>query len=66
MGLSWFRIKMVIIVPVLCTSQGYNETNEVVGVKIPVTCRAMCKSKELWEIKMERIRRTNVLFIPIH
>ena len=42
-GLSWFRIETVIIIPVLCASQGYNETNEVIGVKTPITCRVVCK-----------------------
>lgn len=42
-GLSWFMINTVIVTLVLYTSQGYNNTNEVIGVKMPITCRAVCK-----------------------
>lgn len=33
----------VIITPVLYISQSYNDTNEVIGMKIPRTGRAVCK-----------------------
>lgn len=41
MGLSWFRIKTVIMMLALCKSQGCNETNGVIGGKVPITCRAV-------------------------